>query len=197
MRSIFFFIVCVLLIENVISQNKEDSYIIITYESKFNKAPKEVKIFHWIVKTDFLKKANTLSPLYFDGYSKTSLDKCSKGEIISPFEFFDNESWDFDKKYSELLAKVKNLITKKKQKIMTIKKKWGNGLKEKMTIYLTPVKGKFTHCGISENALKKINYDGNIYLPLENISWDKNFNLNQINTFLLHKIMRVSDPNNR
>jgi len=190
--SIFFFATV------VFSQElSKKEYLIITYESSVNKGPHKKQNYFWIIESDKLEKNNkNTSPLYFEGYSKTLLDDCLKNKIVSPFNFYTDDKWNFTPEYLDLQKKMPSLIYENRIKIMTIRKKWNNKFKEKIRVYITPVVGEFCECPISENNGSKINYMDSIYFPIKNVKYNSLFDLKSINTYLLHKKMRTNDVDN-
>ena len=104
----------------------------------------------WIIPIDSLSKLqfdnNSIFPLLIQDYSIDNLKDCMQNRPIAPFSYTTGTNFNFPDSVSKKLVNISNLIDNKKQSIQIIKKKWGNGYKEKVRVYATPIKGEFCFC---------------------------------------------------
>jgi len=176
----------------------DKEYLVVTYESSFNKGEHNKQYYYWVVESSNLDELNSLSPFYFTGYSKTLLEKCINKEEVPPFYFTEDEKWDFETDYITLQKTLPDIVLENKKLVMMIRKKWtNNGLKEKMRVYVTPIKGTLCGCQISKDSGLKINYNGMISLPIKNIRYNTSFDMSTLNVFELNKKMRTNNVVNR
>lgn len=177
--------------------NKIGNYIIVTYERSYNKAIHKSQSYHWIINADSLQEVSAqLSPIYFTGYSKTLLDKCLENKIVYPFDTFKNDKYDFTKDYLKTQEGIENIVNEHKVKILTVRKKWIDGLKERIRVFVTPIKGEICNCPIDKESSKNINYYGNIYLPIKNINYNQSYNVDELDIFSLQNKMRLANVSN-
>lgn len=177
--------------------NLNKKYLIVTYYRSFNNSLHKGQSHSWIIDLDSLENSNSkLSPFYFSGYSNALLQKCINGQIVFPFDTFNDEKFDFNKE--ELIAQnqTKIIINSERKEVMTIRKKWINGLKERIEVFLTPITGYLCSCPIDKQNGKKINYNGNIYLPVANVNFDIDFSLDSLDLFQLQNKMRLTNTSN-
>lgn len=165
-------IVFIILFDNYLYSQEESSYVIISFERErvYSNKKKEKEIFYWIIHTDSThSKGLHLTPLYLGGFSNTDLIKCNKGDTINPYLITDETNFEFDESYNQQLSLLISLISNNQIRVQTIKKSWGNKLKEVINIYATPIDGNFTSCHLESFNL--IDYKGKVFLPLSNFSY--------------------------
>ncbi|MCH8534289.1 MAG: hypothetical protein LAT51_04395 [Flavobacteriaceae bacterium] len=178
--------------QNIINKD----FLIITYE-KSTKYDYD-KIYSWIIPLDSINNTKEkISPVYLVGYSKTLLKKCQNGDTVSPFDSFKSDKFDFNESYLEMQNEVFDAIEVNKKKILSVKKKFFDmKYKEEIIVYITPIRGRFCKCPISLSNGNKINYTGEIYLPVMDIIPIENFDYSDLDFYLLHKKMDFNKISN-
>jgi hypothetical protein len=149
-------------------------YIVISFEKKVNKFPQHgIQSFFWIVKTDSIKNKNfLLQPLFLDQFSKNDFEACCKGGVINPFVM------TTETKFGDQSIGQRNLLDKiindKKKKVQTITKKWAENYVEEITIFATPIKGKFCSCTLKQND-EDASYNGRIFMAVSSFTYDSSY----------------------
>jgi len=155
-------------------QNEMKSYVIITFEDEYKISQHNKKIYNWIIEVDNIKLDN-MSILVLDNYSNQNLMDCINGKKINPTLVFSKTTYNFNEEYLNEVSNLERIIKKNRKKIQIIKKKWiSTGQKEKITVYVTAVKGLFCHSKYLKIE-KGEKYNGNIYLPISKFSYYDNF----------------------
>jgi hypothetical protein len=156
---------------------RNGKYAVVTFEVKRKNFNHPHEWFHWIVAIDSMKKKTfTLSPLFFNNFSTYELNKCIKGSRIDVFSGYDGPDFSVDKGYAKMVDSLFTMIDKNKIKVQTIKKSWGEGRKENITVYVTPVIGSFCNCLQDHIINGKIeDMKGLVFLPVSGISFDDKF----------------------
>lgn len=155
----------------------ESEYVVITYEIDRNKDQHPAKNYYWIIPVDSLKGNSDLKkyPLYFDEFSKDDLKDCRENKDLLLFTLVSKEDFNIDNKMKSDIKNLKGIVKDNRKKVERIVKKWANGYKEQIKIYVTPIKGNFCISNLSSNDEKMINYNGLVYLPIGNFSFNKSF----------------------
>jgi len=161
----------------VFCQQSTSEYVVITYEIDRSKDQHPVRNYYWIVPVDSLAGNRDFKkyPLYFDEFSKDDLKNCSENRDLLLFTLVSKEDFDIDDKMKSDIKNLKDIVKDNRKKVESIVKKWTNGHTEKITIYVTPVKGDFCFSNLSSSDEKIINYKGLVYLPIGNFSFNKRF----------------------
>lgn len=161
----------------VFCQQSTSEYVIITYEIDRNKDQHPKRNYYWIVPADSLTGHRNFKkyPLYFDEFSQDDLIDCKGNKDLALFTLVSNEDFNIDDKIKSDIEKLKYIVKDNRKKVESVVKKWSNGYTEKITIYVTPVRGDFCCSNLSTNDERIINYKGLIYLPIENFSFNKPF----------------------
>lgn len=150
--------------------NKGQFYCILSFERIRKGQADGTEIFFWMAEADSVKSQGfKLSPLYLGSFSNTLLQSCAEGDTVNPYLVTEDDNYEFEKGYEEMLSDLSASILSKKEKIQTIKKAWGKD-KETVTVYLTMVKGTFYDCQMT--SFGYIDYQGKIFLPAGGIEYE-------------------------
>jgi hypothetical protein len=154
---------------------EQKSYIIISFEDVYKKSQHGKKTYYWIIARDSVNTYDVkLSYLFFD-FSKQNLEDCCNGVAVDPFLVFPGSKYEIDTQNSSELFKLKEIITRKKKKIMKVEKKWATGQKETIIVYATPVIGKFCSSNFHEIGQQRQGYKGKVYMPYSNFEYQEAF----------------------
>ena len=120
-----------------------------------------------------------LSPLYLSDIIDRHYGACCEGDVVDLFKIQRDDRPILDNSVNQQIMELTNLIKDSQKKFQTIKKNWGNGYKEKIIVYLTPISGLFCRCRIAESASEIIGHRGFMYFPksgfeLINGFWESN-----------------------
>lgn len=127
-----------------IAQDSIQNYVVVTYERERSKGDHGVEVFYWMVNLSELDWDRTkLYPLYLNDFSKNQLNNCINGSETLIFSVTSKDNYDFDTSYKNQIDKLIKIIKDGRRKVQTNKKILKGGLKETITIYLTPVSGSF------------------------------------------------------
>ncbi|WP_026706150.1 hypothetical protein [Flavobacterium soli] len=161
----------------VFCQQSTSEYVIITYEIDRNKDQHPTRNYYWIVPIDSLTGDRDFKkyPLYFDEFSQNDLNDCKGNKDLVLFTLVAKEDFTIGDKIKSDIEKLKYIVEDNRKKVESVVKKWTNGYTEKITIYVTPVKGDFCCSNLSSNDEKMINYKGLVYLPIGNFSFNEPF----------------------
>ena len=140
--------------------------VILTYEYDDLKDGHSPDIYYWI--TNLGDKS--IYPVYFEGFSNDSYERCKNNEVVNLFVTSTSSQWDFPDSYTIELENMKNFIFDNKKFLGGVEIKGINGRKIKMKVYYTIIDGEFCSCPLYEESSKLINYTGNIYLPISFIN---------------------------
>lgn len=176
-------------------QINEKDYLLMSFERVQNKQHKEKDVFYWIIPVKNQETKSTFSPIYFEGYSKTKLEKCIKNETVYIFNTISGDEYDFSIEYKEMVSETLKLIEANKYKFLSIKNKWKSGLKETIDVFITPITGSICNCPIPEKNSELINYYGQIYLPVENLRVNNHL-LKGVNFYELEKKISLNNFDN-
>lgn len=171
-------LLCLLMVCSVVfCQESVAEYVIITYSVDRNKDSHPPNDYYWIVPVDSLSGDNSIKkyPLYFDAFSKNDLKDCQENKDLLLFTLVSNEDFNIDSKVKADISNLKSIVKNNHKKVQQIVKKWSNGYKEKITVYITPIKGEFCYSNLSFNDEKMINYKGVVYLPVGYFSFNETF----------------------
>lgn len=153
--------------------SQQSNYVVITFESMDSQ--KEIIEYNWIVPTDSINEKIKIYPLYMDIFSRQDLIECENREKISILTMSEGEDYNLDDNIMDDVNDLKKIILNRKKKIQTLTKKWSNGRKEKIKVYITPITGDFCVGQISNYSGKFFNYYGIIFLPKYNFNYNEAF----------------------
>jgi hypothetical protein len=153
---------------------KIEEYIIVTVITENPKGLHKLKTSYWVMPLDDYKSAkDTFYLLYSDGFSKQDKQECCTENNLMLFNQNKKEDFDFSSEYLKSTTKFLHIIDTEKKKVQTIKKNWISGKKQKIRVYITPVRGAFCICNL-ENG-KKIGFEGKVAILDSSISYFPDF----------------------
>ena len=143
-----------------------EKYVIISFESKHKISYHGTIRYYWIIPLDSIKtNANILSRLFIGKISRSNYVDCCNGKSIDPALVFQDTIYTFDSGYNSILNKLTQTIIKNRKKLQKIIKQWESGQKEEITIYATPVLGKFCSSNFHAIGQQRYGYRGKIFIP--------------------------------
>jgi hypothetical protein len=162
-------------------QPKEDIFIIVTIERITSSDLHSKANDYWVIpKALWNESERPIIPFYLDGFSRNDIDECCISDSLVLFNYDSKESFVFEESFRVALGKLKDIMGKERKKVQTIKKKW-NGYREEITVYLTPVKGRFCVCKlIHAQGNDKIGYEGQAAVPVSDFNFDPDFWLSTV-----------------
>lgn len=195
MKYILFFLGTLFYVSISHSQ-KNNEYLIFTFNVSQNKGVHKDSNYYWIINKDSLNQTESLAPLYIESFSKTDLMKCKSNQTVYPFDVFEGEDFNFDESYLYMQKELPKIIFDNRKSILSVSKKFNKGFKEKICVYVTSVIGEFCKSKIDKETSKKIRYKGYVYFPLKKIRINNNFNIDKLNLYELHSKMNLSSVSN-
>lgn len=159
------------------SQNYKE-LLVISIEIERNKGLHKFRNDYWVVSINSWTKPNerSLYPLNLYGFSATDLDECCIDKELILFNPTTLESFEFEEGFLQSQNNLISLIKEKRKIIQTINKKWKSGIREKITVYITPVNGIFCICEVKhKNEHVDIGYEGEILMPLSDFEYNPTF----------------------
>jgi hypothetical protein len=125
---------------------------------------------------DSIKSNKTiLSHLFLKNFSKNDFDKCCKGKDFDPNLINDSTTYDFDLSFFNNLTDLEALLSKKGKKLQQIRKDWASGQQETITIYATPISGKFCSANFHMLGQQRTGYIGKVYIPVSSFKYAEEF----------------------
>ena len=193
-KIIFIGLILLLVGEIGLSQisNKKD-YVVITFEL-VQKKPSGVQNYYWITPIDSIisKSVFNIYPLYMDEYSNDSFEKCLEGDTVDVFTTTTKTNYNFSKKYLLELDAFKTIVKQNRILIQELKLNWSSKTKEteKLSIYLTPIKGQFCDCTQRTEVWGEadLNFLILTFMPVGSFEYDSNFWQTE-----LGEILQISD----
>lgn len=155
-------------------------YIVVTFESVQKKSGVSQN-FYWITPVDSIKyeSAFDIYPLYMGEYSNDSFEKCLNGDTVDVFTTTTKTNYDFDENYLSELGKFHSLVRKERILVQEVKLNWSNKTKEaeRLSIYLTPIKGQFCDCTQRTEVWGNSHLDFLIltFMPVGSFEYDSDF----------------------
>jgi hypothetical protein len=163
-------------------------YIIITFEDKYESSGEGISSYYWIIPQDsILSNNNNVSRLFLSHFSKNNLIDCCNGKDINPLLMPPGTNFEFDSNYDKILDELAQIIVKNRKKIQTTTKIWAYGQKEQITIFATPVLGKFCSSNFDKFGQVDYGYKGKVYLPYSSFSYLGEFWQSEKMKFVLHE----------
>lgn len=74
------------------------------------------------------------------------------------------DSFDYDSSYEKSVNVLFKIVREKRVKVQEISKTWCNNYREKVTVYITPVKGHFCSCMLYKQK-RDFKYEGILFVP--------------------------------
>ncbi len=141
----------------------EKEYIALIVDIERNDVLHPRDIFYWIADADKLNQDYRFDfvPLFLKlFYSSDAYEDCCKGQGTTFYTFTSESEFLFKEDFEKIQEDLKIFLKKNSKKIQTIKKKWNNGFKEKITISATPINAILCNCEIKD----KIHFQS-VFLP--------------------------------
>jgi len=173
-----------------LSQVVLKNYVVLTFEDSYKISGENPRIYNWIVPQDSIKfYNNSFSVLLLDHYNKNNLVDCCNGKDTNPFVIEADKKHDLnmDTDYEKGIDNLKEIISKKRKKIQTIIKVWESGQKETISIFATPVTGKFCSLHLDTLGKDQYKYFGEIYMPYSSFSYSPQFWKSDKSKFILNR----------
>lgn len=150
-------------------------YVIISIEDSYKVSQHGTKSYYWIIEVDSLNSYDFNPSYLFLNLTKQNLDDCCNGIEVDPFLVFPDTQFEEDTLHANDLRVLKDIISVKRKKIMEITKKWSCGQKEVITIYATPVIGRFCRSDFHKIGQQRQEYYGKIYMPFSSFEYYHDF----------------------
>ena len=160
------------------SQDIEDKFVVVTIEKETDSKLHKRETDYWIVSLKLWEKSpeEAVLPLYLVGFSSTDFKECCTDKSLILFNSTTEETFEFAEDFKNDQNTLIKLIAKERKRVQTIKKKWVTGYKERVTIYLTPINGKFCLCSVvHKDGGSKLGYEGQAAMPVSGFSYDSTF----------------------
>lgn len=193
---ILIIILCTTSVSSIYSQDS-NNYFVFTFYVTQNKGEHKTSKYYWIIEKDSLfNTSKQLSPLYIEDFSASDIVDCQNKEETSPFVVFKGEKFNFSKKYLEMQKSLPKIIELNRRKVFTINKKFVGGYKEKIRVYITLVNGVFCNSKMDVETAQMINFYGNVYLPIKNITSASFSDFEKLNLYNIQSKINLSIVNN-
>ena len=150
-------------------------YVIISFEDTYKVTQHGTKNYYWIIEVDSLNSYDFEPSYLFFDFTKQNLDDCCNGLEVDPYLVFPDTQFEKDTIYANDLTVLKDILFTKRKKVMDIIKKWSSGQKEIITIYATPIIGKFCRSDFHKIGQQRQGYKGKIYMPLTSFEYYPEF----------------------
>lgn len=180
-KIIFLGIVLLLIVKLGLSQViNSNNYIVITFES-IQKNPNVEHSYYWIAPFDSIKSKVTFNiyPLYTEEYSNDNFEKCLKGDTVDIFTTTKTTNYDFSKEYLSELESFLSIVKEKRILVQELELSWNKQIrkKEKVNIYVTPIKGEFCTCTQLAEVWGEpdLNFIAQVFMPASSFSYSTNF----------------------
>ena len=161
---------------NVFSQQKIQSYVIVTFEDKYKNSPHGMRNYYWIIPVDSIKSLKiTFSHLFLNNFSRDNLEDCCNGKDIDPFIVLKKSDYSYDSTYENILNRLNSVILKNRRKLQTIVKKWTKGQRENTSIFVTPISGIFCSSNYHMLGQERYGYVGKVFVPKASFAYDEEF----------------------
>lgn len=174
-------VLCLLLsfctLADAFSQGTEPGlYVVITFDDVYKISQHGKRDYFWIISNDSLKSYESkLSRLFLSDFTKNNLEDCCSGKPIDPFVFTEGSIFTFDDRYSKDLETLTQLILKHKRKLQRISKKWETGQEETITVFATPIRGRFCSSEYHLSGQIRRGYKGQVFLPFSSFAYAEDF----------------------
>lgn len=177
----------VLIFSNCLCQNTRH-YVVITFNDVYKVSQHGARNYFWIIPNDSVKSYESeLSKLFLSGFTRNNLEECCDGKAIDPFVLFAHSTFVFDQEYLQDLEELRLLISSHRRKLQSITKKWANGQRERITVYATPIRGRFCYSPFGETGQFRTGYRGGVVLPFSSFECDDSFWKTSSAQFILNR----------
>ena len=160
------------------SQINRGNYIIVTFESKYERSLHNETTFYWIISEDSLKaglSGDKLAHLFIEGFSSNNLNSCCQGKEFDPFVLTTNTSFTFDSIYFESIDKLKALLFKERKMLQRTIITWSSGQVKEISIYATAVTGEFCFSNFDKIGYMRYGYSGKVSIPVSSFDSKNDF----------------------
>lgn len=178
MRVLIFIIFLIFSFAECKAQNKVDDFVIVTIEKETTSKLHPSEIDYWIISRYLWKNysKDAIVPLYMYGFSLADFKECVDGDSLILYNYSRDESFNFDTRYREELDYLVKIVKENRKKVQTIKKKWEEGYKEEIEVFLTPISGIFNFCSMVHADQRSMpEYAKKIGMPVSNFKYDFSF----------------------
>jgi len=178
MKKIFLILLFITLGNEFLYSQNSDSYVIISIDKKTSEGFHKEQFDSWIIKINEWKEIDkkAIYPFMINGYTRTDYNECCKENELVFFNYTKNEKVKLDAESLSSRDNLEKIIRDKKRRVQVIRKKWKSGKKQKIMVYLTPVKGDFCFCSLKHsNPNVELGYKGQIALPKSNFYYNNEF----------------------
>jgi hypothetical protein len=164
-------------------------YIVVTFEEKWKISGEGPYYYYWIVPEDSVKSdANPFSYLLLRLFHKNELTDCCNGKDFNPFVIYTKEHYeDLDAEYNKNFDQLMQIVLKKRKKVQEIIKKWQTGQEQDITVFATPVSGKFCSSYLDKFGQYDYHYKEELYLPYSSFTYTPEFWDSAKAKFILHE----------
>lgn len=168
------------------SYTDNGNYAIITVVKESNNDLHPYEEYFWIIDINEWSDANEpkIVPLYLDGFTQTDFTEC-KNDTLILFNQSKNEAVFLEDFQIESINDLKKIIEENRRKIIKVKKKWLEGRKQTLEIFITPVNGKFLFCNSKRQDGRDLSFN-EIAMPINDFSFNKNFWDSDVHTQLIN-----------
>lgn len=167
--SLFFF--------SAYAQKEEESYLIFSFVEKQSYSSHRARTYYWIAHEKEIGLDNVpFQKLVLDGFSTNDRASCLEGKPFNPNLMTSDSDYSFESSYFDFLENVTSTIERNRNKVQEIQIKWQGGVRKKVTIYATAVKGKF--CSSEYLWLNETKSFSRVSIPIseitpDDICWDQ------------------------
>jgi hypothetical protein len=131
--------------------------------------------------------------LFLRNFSKSNFADCCGGKAVDPFLVTQETSYTFDTSYYRSLDELEKIIINKRKKVETISKVWVSGQKEDITVFATPISGKFCSSNLHPLGQQRSGYKGRVYIPYSSFAYSDEFwRLPSATLVLNHDFSKIS-----
>jgi hypothetical protein len=151
-------------------------YVVITFEDVYKISQHGKRDYFWIISNDSLKSFESkLSKLFMSDFTKNNLDDCCGEKPIDPFVLTEGSIFIFDAGYSKELENLKQIVFKNRKRLQRISKKWDAGQEETITVFATPMYGRFCSSEYYLSGQTRTGYKGRVFLPFSSFTYADDF----------------------
>lgn len=171
-KIITFFVLFFINQTNIYAQSDNEKFIVVTIENKSDEGLHKRETNYWLISLKNYVNSNEQSfyPLYTSGFSVNDYNECSKNNNLIFFNTSEKEDFNFEGELKNSQKELLHVIENKRIKVQEVRKKWITGKKTSVTVFLTPVTGKFCYCEFS--GIRDMDYKEKISLPISDFEYD-------------------------
>lgn len=155
-------------------------YIVITFET-IQKKPNVTQLYYWITPIESIvnKTSFNIHPLYTEEYSNDIYEKCLRGDTVDVFTTTTATNFDFSNEYLTQIETFQSIVKQKGVLVQGLVLNWNNKTKEKekLNIYVTPIKGEFCTCIQVADVRGKpdLSFLAQVFIPANSFSYNADF----------------------